>query len=411
MFSPQHMARMLRNRPGVLYAILRRLSQYRLYRPAMNNHGLYGQDQELVEIDPGPERVIEAGIAWLCRAQDGSTSRDGGVAHNFSPLHGWAESYPETTGYIVTTLLSWARIKKDQELRQRAKHMLDWLASIQLTDGGFQGGIISAKPIVPVTFNTGQILMGLASGVEEFGDEYRPALYRAADWLVQTQDVDGCWRRFPTPFAEPGEKTYDAHVAWSLVEADGIDPTRGYADAAVANVRWALRHQRSNGWFAKCCLDDPGRPLTHTLGYALRGVFEVYRYTHIASFLSAAERCADGLMTAVRHDGFLAGRLDSAWKPAASWVCLTGSAQIASCFLLLYRETGKFPYLQVARKINAFVRRTVRLDAFEGVRGGVQGSFPLWGEYATDQYPNWACKFMIDANLLELNLVQKSRAA
>lgn len=37
---------------------------------------------------------------------------------------------------------------------------------------------------------------------------------RAADWLVETQDADGCWRRHPTPFAEPGEKVYETHVAW-----------------------------------------------------------------------------------------------------------------------------------------------------------------------------------------------------
>jgi hypothetical protein len=411
MLSTYQMAHMLRSKRRVLYALLRRFGRCQERADhAVPLIGKNGADQEL-GTDPGPERVIVAGIGWLCRAQDCSKSNDGGVAHNFSMLQGWADSYPETTGYIVGTLLSWARMNKDEDIRRRAKHMLDWLTSIQLPNGGFQGGVVTARPTVPVTFNTGQVLMGLVNGVEEFGDEYRASLCRAGDWLVQTQERDGCWRKFPTPFAESGEKTYDAHVAWSLVEADGIDPARGYADAAVANIRWVLRHQRSNGWFAKCCLDDPGRPLTHTIGYALRGVFEVYRYTHIGSFLAAAERCADGVMQAVRPDGFLAGRLDSAWKPAVPWVCLTGSAQIASCLLLLYRETGKRGYLQVARKMNAFVRRTVRLDGPEGMQGGVQGSFPLSGEYATDQYPNWACKFMIDANLLELDLVQKSRAA
>ena len=393
----------------MLYAWLRRFAPDRL-RPGLLNER-NGADQELSPTDPGPERVVSAGIGWLCRAQDRSRSNDGGVAHNFSVLDGWAESYPETTGYIVGTLLWWCRTHTDQDIRRRAKHMLDWLASIQLPNGGFQGGVVTARPIVPVTFNTGQILLGLVKGVEEFGNEYRPALYRAADWLVQTQERDGCWRKYPTPFAEPGEKTYDAHVAWSLVEADGLDPARGYADAAVANIRWVLRHQRSNGWFAKCCLDDPSRPLTHTLGYALRGVYEVYRYTHITSFLSAAERCAEGVVKAVRHDGFLAGRLDSSWNSAVPWVCLTGSAQMAHCLLLLYRETGKLRYLHVARKVNAFVRRTIRLDGPDGTRGGVQGSFPLCGDYAPDQYPNWACKFMVDANLLELEIVQKTQAA
>src|SRR5437588_11178042 len=115
--------------------------------------------------DPGTERAIEEGIAWLCRAQDHSASQDGGVARDFSLVTGWSTSYPETTGFIVPTLLAYAKLRRDETMRQRAKRMLDWLVSIQFPDGGFQGGAIGCKPVVPVAFNTGMILPGLASGV------------------------------------------------------------------------------------------------------------------------------------------------------------------------------------------------------------------------------------------------------
>ncbi len=59
--------------------------------------------------DPGIDRVIEESIAWLCRAQDRSASADGGVARHYSLITGWGSSYPETTGYIVPTLLTYAR--------------------------------------------------------------------------------------------------------------------------------------------------------------------------------------------------------------------------------------------------------------------------------------------------------------
>ena len=136
--------------------------------------------------------------------------------------------------------------------------MLDWLVSIQFPEGGFQGGTIGASPMVPVTFNTGQILLGLAAGVRALGDRYREPMRRAADWLVQTQDSDGCWRRYPTPFAAPGEKTYESHVAWGLLEAARVEGAAGsrYAGSALANVGWSLRWQAENGWFSKCCLED-----------------------------------------------------------------------------------------------------------------------------------------------------------
>jgi hypothetical protein len=182
-------------------------------------------------MDPGPERVIEAGIIWLYRAQDCSASRDGGVARHYSLVSGWASSYPETTGYIVPTLIAYATLERNAEARRRARTMLDWLVSIQLPSGGYQGGCVDTDDRSPVTFNTGQILIGLAAGVEEFGD-YREPMQRAADWLLETQDRDGCWRRHPTPFAKPGGKAYETHVSWGLFEAERIAPQRGYADAA-----------------------------------------------------------------------------------------------------------------------------------------------------------------------------------
>jgi hypothetical protein len=351
--------------------------------------------------DPGVDRAVAEGIAWLGRAQDGSTSRDGGVARHFSLVSGWGPSYPETTGYIVPTLIDFAQRTGDAAPRERARRMVDWLVSIQLPDGGFQGGTIGATPLVPVTFNTGQILLGLAAGVRAFGDEYRGSLRRAGDWLVATQDPDGCWRRFPTPFAAPGEKTYETHVAWGLLEAARVDPDRGYADAALSQVRWALSHQRENGWFDRCCLTDPTRPLTHTLGYALRGVVEAALFSDDASLLARAQRTADGLLGALRDDGFIPGRLRSNWSAAARWACLTGSAQIAHCWLLLYRTTGDPRYRDAARAANRYVRRTIRIDGPDGARGGVKGSFPVSGGYGAYEYLNWACKFAIDSNLLE----------
>ena len=186
--------------------------------------------------DPGADVVLPELINWLGRAQDCSRSADGGVARDYSLVHGWASSYPETTGYIVPTLLDYAeRVLDPDAPRLRARRMLDWLVQIQLSSGAYQAGRIDARPVVPVTFNTGQIVMGLAAGERVFGG-YREALRRAADWLVQTQDPDGCWRRFPTPYAGPGVKAYETHVAWGLLEAARIDADRGYEQAARANV-------------------------------------------------------------------------------------------------------------------------------------------------------------------------------
>jgi hypothetical protein len=285
--------------------------------------------------------------------------------------------------------------------------MLDWLVSIQMPCGAFQGGTIGDAPLVPVTFNTGQILMGLAAGVSEFGSKYRNAMMAAADWLVNTQDPDGCWRKFPTPFAAPGEKVYEAHVSRALFDAARLETTRGYAEAAMRNIHWGLSQQNSAGWFANCCLSAPENPLTHTLGYVLHGLITAYEFSGDGRILHDACRTAEGALTALRPDGFLPGRLNSQWQGTVSWACLTGTAQLAACWLLLYRATGEVRFRHAGLLANRYVRSTVRLDGPPETRGAVKGSFPVSGGYLTFQYPNWACKFLIDANSLERTICEE----
>lgn len=362
----------------------------------------------LPAVDPGLNAVINACTKWLCVAQDNSASKDGGVARDFSLQNGWSTSYPETTGYIIPTMITMAHRNNDTALHERARRMLDWCVAIQFKEGGFQGGKIDANPRVPVTFNTGQILIGLAVGAAEYRDApYLDAMHRAASWLRDSQDADGCWRKFPTPFAKQGEKAYETHVSWGLFEAERVAPGHGYGAAGLRQVDWALTKQESNGWFASNCLTDAANPLTHTIGYVLRGVLEGHLLSGRSDLLQAAIRTANSLIEAIGQDGYLPGRLDSNFRPAVNYVCLTGSVQIAHCLFLLYRLTSEPRYFEAGRKLTSFVRHTVRLDGPEAMVGGIKGSFPVNGDYGQWQYLNWAAKFCIDANLLEADLMKE----
>ena len=67
----------------------------------------------------------------------------------------------------------------------------------------------------------------------------------------------------------------------------------------------------SDGWFANCCLTDPVNPLTHTLGYVLRGLIAGYEFSGDNKILH--EAC----QTARRSVERIAARWLSAW-PARS---------------------------------------------------------------------------------------------
>jgi hypothetical protein len=394
---------------NLLKSVIDRLLPEKLPQVAVEE--LAHDRQGITAIDPGPDAVVTACTTWLCAAQDNSASADGGVARDFSLVKGWATSYPETTGYIIPTLIELAQRTGQADLHARAKRMLDWCVAIQFPEGGFQGGTIGATPKVPVTFNTGQILMGLAAGTKAYNDErYRRAMHSAASWLRDTQDPDGCWRKHSTPFAAPGEKAYETHVAWGLFEAERVAPGQGYGDAGLRQVDWALTKQQANGWFASNCLTDPLHPLTHTIGYVVRGVIEGHLLSGRADLLAAAVRSGDSLAGAIGADGNLAGRLDANFKPAVDYVCLTGSAQIAHCLFLMYRLTRQQRYLDAGKRALAYVRRTVKLTGPVETLGGVKGSFPVDGDYGKWEYLNWAAKFCIDANLLESDLERSPNA-
>lgn len=383
----------------MLSALRNRLASHRL--PAAAREERRRDTQGLPVQDPGAAAVIDACLAWLCRAQDCSRSADGGVAREFSLLTGWATSYPETTGYIVPTMLAEAAVQGRNDLHERARHMLDWLGAIQREDGGIQGGKIDAPIKRSVTFNTGQVLLGFCAGAQTFGD-YRDNMHAAASFLRDSLDDDGCWRSHPTPYAAPGEKAYETHVSWGLFEAERQAPGEGYGEAGLRQVDWALGKQRENGWVADCCLNRPAEPLTHTIGYYLRGIIEAHRLTREQRYLGAARKTADGLLAVQHADGRLAGRLRADWTETVSWACLTGISQIADCWLYLFEETGDPRYQHAGRTANAFVRRTVHMDGDADTRGGVKGAFPVDGAYGRYEFLNWAAKFTIDSNRREL---------
>jgi hypothetical protein len=80
---------------------------------------------------------LTAAAAWLARAQD--STNDGGFAGRYSLKTGWTSSYPETTGYLVPTLLSLRTALNDDSWRDRAKRAIQFLLKVQLPSGAFPG--------------------------------------------------------------------------------------------------------------------------------------------------------------------------------------------------------------------------------------------------------------------------------
>ena len=350
-------------------------------------------------------------VKWLLHAQQ--AAGDNGVPLGYFPCRGepagWMPSYPETTGYIISSLLAYAEYFDDSATRDAALEMARWEIAIQMPSGAVQGG-----PVCPparqtaAAFNTGMVLDGWCSAYRATGaSDFLEAGRRVGDFLVQDLDENGYFRTNGA-YVSTGEiKTYTCLCAWAMYRFGEIVGERLYQDAAVKVIEAALRQQQSNGWFAHNCLTQSIAPLTHTIGYTLQGVLEVGVAAQRSDFVAAARMGVDPLVARVDRQGLLAGRYYADWEPGAFSSCLTGNAQIAIVCYRLGELTGESKYKRAGDKLVDALKTLQKTDSSSpALNGAIAGSFPLFGGYMRAGYPNWATKYFVDALLLQYRLTE-----
>jgi hypothetical protein len=344
---------------------------------------------------------IREAAEWLKRGQDAGSDR--GVSYGAALGGTFLSSYPETTGYIIPTMLELAAHFQDSDFERRAIEMGDWEISIQMECGAVMGARVDSPP-TPAVFNTGQVLLGWSALYRRTGDErYRIAARRAIDWLLECQDPDGNWRRGNSNFADARTTVYNVKAGWGMVEA-GL--ACGWPDAVAGGVRsaeYCISKQASNGWFADCCLGDASRPLLHTIAYSMQGLVGIGRAVGRRDLLEAAHKTADSLAHLMDGAGFIPGRIDPAFQGRVEWCCLTGTAQTSIVWSQLDRLEGSERYAESRRLANRYLMARHNIASQDpAFRGGVFGSWPFWGGYGQNKVLNWAVKFFIDALYLEM---------
>lgn len=349
----------------------------------------------------------QAAAEWLLRAQDATP--DGGVSYGYFPCDhghgsGWRPSYPETTGYIIPSLLDFAEYFKDDTVRRRALEMAFWEIQVQMASGAVQSGMLT-KPRhrTPAVFNTGMVLHGYSAAYRASGNlRLLEAGRRAATFLLGDLGTDGHFRTHGTSVTQHRIKTYSCLCAWALYRFGEDTGEAQYQAAAIKAVEAAVGQQQPNGWFANNCLTNPVAPLLHTIGYTLQGILEVGILAGRDDLVDRVRRGTDPLLARTSPRGFLHGQFYADWEPASFSSCLTGSAQLAVVCYRLHEITGVERYLSAADRILDFLKALQIVDSPDpGVNGALAGSFPLLGSYLAAGYPNWATKYFLDGLLLQ----------
>lgn len=325
---------------------------------------------------------------WLLEAQ---RAAGGGYAHSFHLLHGWRPAYPETTGYILPTLLRLAAWGEDMRLRESVERAHAWLLTIQRSDGSFCD--LDGRP---QAFDTGQVLIGFNYLAEhQPGLADREACRRAAYWLASAQESDGSFLRH----AYRGRPhAYYARVGAALASAGRILSDDYLRIAGIKNLTWCLAQQEENGFFRHLSFDaEP--PYLHTMIYVIEGLLDGHVETGDVALRAAALGFASRLLECARtRDGILRSQYRSDFSVANREYCLVGLAQWAGvCFR--FAATGETDFAAEGTRTLRFLKRKQLLSGNPRLNGGLFGSAPLWGRYMRAAIPNWGLKFFIDAIL------------
>jgi hypothetical protein len=381
----KYLAKMALN--GNLGYILYDMGRYRNGRKAFTTIPTTGSSDR--------EEALRQVINWLLRAQE--RMRDDGFGSYHAAL-GWGASYPETTGYIIPTLLDFSIKFKDERAFTAAVMAGDFLLKIQKPSGGWQGGRIGEnKP--EIVFNTGQVLRGmLALHVSCKDDKYLDSAVKAADWLCQVQHPEGYWKEHALMNLP---RVYDSFVDAPLLRMHRLTGDERYKEAALKNLHWIIdKKMYPNGWFEDCdnTVKRNDTPILHTIAYTLDGLLESDDYIQDGAFRKAANAGADALKHSFLRDGKFYGRYDRNWKGSEYLLC-TGAAQMATVWMRLYRLTEDRSYLDTATRaldILIFIQDRGKKERKESA-GALPGSYPIWGRYEPFAFPNWASKFFADA--------------
>jgi hypothetical protein len=334
-----------------------------------------------------PRTHVKLAGQWLLNAQ---ARGQGGYAHSFSLLSGWLPAYPETTGYIIGTMLNLAKFLHDPAYTASAIKAGEWLLAQQNETGSFNG--LSGVPLV---FDTGQIITGLLDIHMRVGDpKYLLAAMRAGDWLAENQAADGSWVRHAY-LGMP--HSYYIKVAAALLRLAHDSGHDLYAEVAKRNWHWTLEQKTGNGFFRRAAFTDTSEPYLHTIVYILEGFLEFQRLAPDRETGKAIEDLSQALLQVERRDGLLYSRYNDQWEPVLRQRCLVGMAQWAAASMECAGLFSNPGYRHSALRNRAFLASKQVRAPGSAITGSLPASLPIWGNYVPFSYINWGVKYFVDA--------------
>ena len=284
---------------------------------------------------------VEKAITWI----NNHYVRNGGIIISSRRTI----SYSEVTGYLIPTLYQWGE-------KRLVRNLIKWLIYKQNRDGSF-----SAPDGVPYTFDTGQVVRGFVSVVDDFPEVKEP-LKKACDWIIKQIQSDG---RLSTPSTKMWGKVTDDRIHLYVIPPLIKTGKKLHNPKYIKSAYHVIQYYKAKDNIIEF------NTLSHFYGYIIEALYDLGEH-------DLARKAANNIAQIQKKDGSI-----PAYKNV-SWVCIPGVAQFAVIFYKLGMISNGDKALNFLEKIQ---NRT----------GGFYGSTGQRANYFPYEEISWATKFFLDA--------------
>jgi hypothetical protein len=370
------------------------------------------------KFDQGSEtRTRDAVLAvagWVRRAQD--AWKDGGISSRYDLLaRHFQPQYPETTGYLVPTLLALGSASGGEaagggDAVAMAVRAGEWLRTRQLPDGAVDcrsdRDAAAAQPEI-ILFDCGAILQAfVALHLHAPGQGWADNAGRLADFMVSEQLASGEWKTH-LYFSYFG--SHQSLTAYALIDAGRALENQRYVEAGIRCLAAIRPRLAANGFVRMCQFTDAADDriaFLHPLAYTLEGFLKSGLALDRPEYLEVVRPALAMLQRKfeIRRRLF-ASHYREDWTPMTAYSALDADCQIAALWFQFGRATGDLTYVSSALKLMDLIRPRIDVTAADpGWRGGIPGSFPVYGRNQQYTCVNWAAKYFLDASMLEMQV-------
>jgi len=333
------------------------------------------------------EAALQSNLRWIAKSFEVNGLK--GSSGKRTVYGRWGAPYPETTGYLIPTLLECSSY--NEGLRDIALAQLSFIKSIQNEDGSFYQAVDNKAPII---FDTSQIVIGLIALCPEVlkFEDISDVTKQAVVWMQEQLTAEGLFLEYN--YVDNYNPAYYARIAWAMSQGEAIFYSKITKKTRTLILRIADL-QNEDLMFDYAGFFPEEMPFTHTIAYTLRGLWECALYINDKKLMHKVTDSLDHLSKTLLSKGKAAGRYDTHWQGDYSFICSAGNAQLALLYLRVYERLQNKKFLQVVPLLLKPLLAGQRRLSLN--KGAVPSSLPIWGPYQKWSFTNWTQKFYADA--------------